>query len=235
MNTSTTSTTNAKNGFLSRVRWRRSASSAVGPVAVAERCQHAQIARAVEYPLAKARVLHEQHACRLDRDADRARHDDAFPRAALHEFQHHPPHADDEHRGERELYPGVEEGEGEHARCGGGFQIGVFVEEDERRFQAERDEERHDADIGGAVRHEVGKPDLVHARQLLTLYGCRQVHSFQKSRVRSWRVAWSVFFRMLCTCAFTVPNASCSSLAMFWLSLPMSTRAAISRSRAVSL
>ena len=59
------------------------------------------------------------------------------------------------------------------------------------------------------------------------------LHPFQNSWVSSWRVAVPVFFRMLCTWAFTVPRASCGELAMFWLSLPCSTSFKMTRSRAV--
>ena len=54
----------------------------------------------------------------------------------------------------------------------------------------------------------------------------------RKSRMSSWRFAWAVFFRMLCTCTFTVDAARLSSPAMFWLSLPSSTMRSTSVSRA---
>ncbi len=58
-------------------------------------------------------------------------------------------------------------------------------------------------------------------------------HPFRNSWVSSWRVVVLVFLRILRTWAFTVPRASCSELAMFWLSLPCSTSFKMTRSRAV--
>ena len=57
---------------------------------------------------------------------------------------------------------------------------------------------------------------------------------FQKSWVRAWRLGWPVFCKMLCTCTFTVLRAKCMVDAMFWLSLPMSTRCRTSCSRSDS-
>ncbi len=57
---------------------------------------------------------------------------------------------------------------------------------------------------------------------------------FQKSWVRAWRLGWPVFCRILCTCTFTVLRAKCMVDAMFWLSLPMSTRCRTSCSRSDS-
>ena len=68
----------------------------------------------------------------------------------------------------------MQEGEGHDLGQRVGLQVGVLVQEDERCLQAERDEERHDAQVRGAMRHEIGRQR--HA-------GREQAHQYEQHGV----------------------------------------------------